>query len=161
VYADLKDKVIIEGKEVFTLDILNPPGTFRNGIRVHPWTAKNLLPISGKLIPEFDRRRNIRDMFSRKPSLATSPSSNGMFPNGDAIGETSQPTPAHHESLVEHSKPFSPTATAHLCPRSFQPRKTARQRREIGKRPRSQQQNESKIHLSRLLRARVRMGRRA
>lgn len=115
-YADLKDKVIIEGKEVFTLDILNPPGTFRNGIRVHPWTAKNLLPISGKLIPEFDRRRNIRDMFSRKPSLATSPSSNGMFPNGDAIGETSQPTPAHHESLVEHSKPFSPTATAPPVP---------------------------------------------
>ena len=31
---------------------------------------KNLLPMSGKLIPEFDRRRNIRDMFSRKPSVS-------------------------------------------------------------------------------------------
>lgn len=30
---------------------------------------KDMLPLSGKLIPEFDRRRSIRDMFS-KPSLS-------------------------------------------------------------------------------------------
>lgn len=40
------------------------------GKRKEEWSTKNLLPMSGKLIPEFDRRRNIRDMFSRKPSLS-------------------------------------------------------------------------------------------
>jgi AP endonuclease-2 len=42
---------------------------FGEGKRKEEWSTKNLLPMSGKLIPEFDRRRNIRDMFSRKPSL--------------------------------------------------------------------------------------------
>jgi AP endonuclease 2 len=116
VYADLKDKVIIEGKEVFTLDILNPPGMFRNGNRVHQWTAKNLLPTSGKLIPEFDRRRNIRDMFSRKASLATSPSNNGTFLNADAMGEAPQTTSALHESLVEHPKSLSSSVIASPVP---------------------------------------------
>lgn len=41
------------------------------GKRKEEWSPKNLLPISGKLIPEFDRRRNIRDMFSQKPSLSS------------------------------------------------------------------------------------------
>ncbi len=77
VYAVLKDKVIIEGKEVFMRDLLNPPGMFQDGVRVHQWTAKHLLPMSGKLITEFDRRRNIRDMFSRKPSLPIAESSDG------------------------------------------------------------------------------------
>ena len=40
-----------------------------DGVRQVEWSTKNLLPLSGKLIPEFDRRRNIRDMFSQKPSL--------------------------------------------------------------------------------------------
>lgn len=44
---------------------------FKEGKRKHEWSTKNLLPMSGKLIPEFDRRRNIRDMFSRKPSLSS------------------------------------------------------------------------------------------
>lgn len=42
---------------------------FEEGKRKEEWSTKNLLPMSGKLIPEFDRRRNIKDMFSRKPSL--------------------------------------------------------------------------------------------
>jgi AP endonuclease 2 len=116
VYADLKDKVIIKGKEVFTLDMLNPPGMFRNGSRMHQWTAKNLLPTSGKLIPEFDRRRSIRDMFSRKSSLATSTSSHGVFPDGDAMGEALQSTLGPYESLGEHAQPLSPIATAPPVP---------------------------------------------
>jgi len=44
---------------------------FEGGKRKGEWSTKNLLPMSGKLIPEFDRRRNIRDMFSRKPSLSS------------------------------------------------------------------------------------------
>lgn len=48
---------------------MNPPNTFRAGKRLREWGSKDLLPLSGKLIPEFDRRRNIRDMFKRKPTL--------------------------------------------------------------------------------------------
>lgn len=69
VYAVMKEKVVIDGKEIHTLDIMNPPGMFVDGIRKQEWSTKNLLPMSGRLIPEFDRRRNIRDMFSRKPPM--------------------------------------------------------------------------------------------
>lgn len=47
---------------------MNPPGMFRNGEREQEYSTKCLLPTSGRLIPEFDRRRNIKDMFTRKPS---------------------------------------------------------------------------------------------
>jgi AP endonuclease-2 len=71
VYAILKEKVSLDGKETYISDVVNPPGMFEDGKRKEQWSTKNLLPISGKLIPEFDRRRNIRDMFSRKPSLSS------------------------------------------------------------------------------------------
>ncbi len=69
VYAVIKDRVEIDGEEKHILDIVNPPGMFQDGIRKQEWTMKNLLPMSGKLIQEFDRRRNIRDMFTRTPSM--------------------------------------------------------------------------------------------
>ena len=69
VYSVIQDKIFIDEQEVHTLDVLNPSGMFQSGNRTMDWSTKNLLPMSGKLIPEFDRRRNIRDMFARKPSL--------------------------------------------------------------------------------------------
>lgn len=69
VYAVTKDYVKVDGEQKHIKDLMNPPGMFRDGERLEEWSTKNLLPMSGKLIPEFDRRRNIRDMFSRKPSL--------------------------------------------------------------------------------------------
>lgn len=69
VYAVIKDQVIVDGKAQHILDLVNPPSMFREGVRQKEWTMKNLLPMSGKLIQEFDRRRSIRDMFSKKPSL--------------------------------------------------------------------------------------------
>ena len=68
VYAAFKDKIIVDNEEVHCKDLVNPPGMFSDGRREQEWSIKNLLPMSGKLIPEFDGRRNIRDMFSRKPS---------------------------------------------------------------------------------------------
>lgn len=96
----MKDKVMIEGKETHLLDIMNPPGMFRGGIRLYQWTTKNLLPTSGKLIPEFDRRRNIRDMFSKKPSLLTSQSTNGT-----SAEEPAQSLADTTDSMVEQLKP--------------------------------------------------------
>lgn len=69
VYGSFKEKIVIEGQEKHILDLVNPPGMYENGTRKMEWSAKNLLPMSGKLIQEFDRRRNIRDMFSKKPTL--------------------------------------------------------------------------------------------
>ena len=48
---------------------MNAEGVFRDGKRIREHSVKDILPLSGKLIPEFDRRQNIRDMFTRKPIL--------------------------------------------------------------------------------------------
>ena len=68
VYAVVKEKVEIEGKEIDIRDIMSA-GMFKDGVCQREWSTKDLLPTSAKLIPEFDRRRNIRDMFTKKPSL--------------------------------------------------------------------------------------------
>jgi len=67
VYAVFKQKVEVEGEEVDIRDIMSA-GMFKGGVRQREWSTKDLLPLSAKLIPEFDRRRSIRDMFSKKPS---------------------------------------------------------------------------------------------
>jgi AP endonuclease 2 len=68
VYVVFKDKVEIDGDEVHIKDIVNPPGMFQDGNRKQQWSSKNLLPTSGKLLPEFKGRRNIKDMFSGNSS---------------------------------------------------------------------------------------------
>ncbi|KAI1612722.1 AP endonuclease 2 [Exophiala viscosa] len=87
VYAVFKDKVLVDGVEKHILDIVNPPGMYEDGVRKEPWSTKCLLPMSGKLIKEFDKRQNIRDMFTRKPSLLKSKSTMSE------IGESGLPPP--------------------------------------------------------------------
>lgn len=78
VYALMRDKISINGEERDVRDVMNPAGMFTRGIRQREYSAVNdLLPMSGKLIPEFVGRRNIRDMFARKPSIQQSQSMNG------------------------------------------------------------------------------------
>ncbi|KAE8440401.1 hypothetical protein EG329_008163 [Mollisiaceae sp. DMI_Dod_QoI] len=76
VYAVLKDRVEIEGKEVHIRDIMSN-GMFKENVRQRQWSTRDLLPMSAKLIPEFDRRRSIKDMFSKNPSL---PRGDSSFP---------------------------------------------------------------------------------
>lgn len=47
---------------------MNVPGMFKDGRRLREWNTKDSPAFSGRLLPEFDRRRSIKDMFSRKPS---------------------------------------------------------------------------------------------
>ncbi len=54
---------------------MNPPGMFRDGKRLRAYALKDAPAFSGKLLPEFDRRRNIKDMFTRKPSLVSAQNS--------------------------------------------------------------------------------------
>ncbi|KAI0487267.1 DNA lyase [Xylaria cf. heliscus] len=68
VFAVLNDTVQINGKEVPIKDIMNPPRVFKDGKRLREWSTKDLLPLSARLIPEFDRRQNIKDMFFKKPT---------------------------------------------------------------------------------------------
>lgn len=74
VYAVLKDTVLVDGIEKHILDMVNPSGVFDQGVRKQEWSTKFLLPMSGKLIQEFDKRQSIRDMFTRTPSLPKSKS---------------------------------------------------------------------------------------
>lgn len=64
----MKEVVALDGKEVHILDIVNPVSMFNKGQRLREYSSKDVLALSGRLIPEFDRRQNIRDMFSRKSS---------------------------------------------------------------------------------------------
>ncbi|MCJ1396771.1 Class II abasic (AP) endonuclease, partial [Xylographa bjoerkii] len=74
VYATMKDMITIDNTEVNIKDVMNPPGMFHHGQRMQEYSVKHMLSLSGKLIPEFDRRQSIRDMFRRKPSLPLEPS---------------------------------------------------------------------------------------
>lgn len=71
VYATLHDTVEVQGKSLHIIDKMNPEGMFVDGKRVLEWSTKHLLPTSAKLIPEFDRRRSIRDMFFKPKNKET------------------------------------------------------------------------------------------
>lgn len=93
VYAVLKDTVVVDGIEKHILDMVNPPGLFVDGIRQQEWTTKCLLPSSGKLIQEFDKRRSIRDMFARTPSLPNAKSTLPEIDDGTASTTGMDPPP--------------------------------------------------------------------
>lgn len=69
VYAVFKDQVSVDGELSHIRDIMNPPGMFKDGKRQQEYSSQCLLPASGRRLPEFDvdKRRSIKDMFSRKP----------------------------------------------------------------------------------------------
>ncbi|KAK4040705.1 Endonuclease/exonuclease/phosphatase [Parachaetomium inaequale] len=110
VYATVGETVSFDGSKIPIEDIMNPTGMFKDGERQREWSPKDLLPTSAKLIPEFDRRQNIRDMFFKKampsakipkpaaaspqgtPSAANTPVSevNNNEPQKDSIVSASQ-----------------------------------------------------------------------
>ena len=101
VYAIIKDIVDIDGVAVHIKDIVNPPGMFKNNDRIREWNNKDLLPTSAKLIPEFDRRRNIREMF-QKPSVLTPPATE------DAITPSRKSSTSNDRTLIGGTLPDSP-----------------------------------------------------
>ena len=79
-------------------DITNPPGMFLDGERLREYSTKDLLPTSGKLLPEFDlsKRRTIRDMFSKPKSELT-----GSRPTKTVVGEQA-PTDNFQDPLLSN-----------------------------------------------------------
>ncbi|CAG8905291.1 unnamed protein product [Penicillium egyptiacum] len=107
VYAVIKESVNRPEGEVNVRDILNPPGMFSRGQRQQEYTNECALPASGRLLPEFnvDKRRSIKDMFTRKPA---------RIPSGSvelADSPANMPTPQVTESTVMHTA-FGSTASA-------------------------------------------------
>ncbi|PNH39286.1 hypothetical protein VD0004_g7597 [Verticillium dahliae] len=106
VYGTLGDTVKVDGQDVHTLDLLNPRGMVEGGKRLREWSPKDLLPMSAKLIPEFDRRRSIRDMFMKKPA-AKAPERKTLLESSDTLGESKrEPDSAsapNHETLSARS----------------------------------------------------------
>ncbi|KAI0118150.1 DNA lyase [Nemania sp. FL0031] len=113
VFAILNDTVQIGDEEIFIKDIMNPPGVFKNGNRLRDWTAKDLLPMSAKLIPEFDRRRNIKDMFFKKPAtskVVPTPSegaSTNQVDNSERPGASGSPTSTPNSRPPSSSTPVA------------------------------------------------------
>jgi AP endonuclease-2 len=71
VFATLADKVAKTNEEHVLSELMNPPGMFKDQRRLREWGQKDLLPLSARLIPEFDRRQSIRDMFTKKVNPVT------------------------------------------------------------------------------------------
>ena len=113
VYVTLADIVKIDGAEVHLRDILNPEGMFKQGQRMRDWSAKDLLPMSAKLIPEFDRRRSIKDMFSKnavpKPKVAAIPGNSEGLAMTAGNSEPS-PSPMSEGGIPIASQNGSPTS---------------------------------------------------
>lgn len=96
VYAITKDRVLgmgnatqegAEDREYHILDIMNPPGMFKDGSRLREYSAaRDIPPLSGKLLTEFNKRQNIRDMFSKKP-VVPRPTNALAFPPAEATLE--------------------------------------------------------------------------
>lgn len=75
VYATTKDVVEHDGGQVHMVDLMNAPGVFRSGVRLREYSpAQDLRPLSGRLLPEFDKRRSIKDMFSKARAPPEAPS---------------------------------------------------------------------------------------
>ncbi|KAK5114242.1 hypothetical protein LTR85_010307 [Meristemomyces frigidus] len=104
VYADFNDVVIWDGEDVKLLDMMNPPGTFQDGVRLRDWKVVDAPPFSAKRLPEFDKRRSIKSMFavpsmkkslSSEPSQLAAPSSSSV-----ALSAPSQALGGEHASIA-------------------------------------------------------------
>ncbi|KAK0655440.1 Endonuclease/exonuclease/phosphatase [Cercophora newfieldiana] len=118
VYATLGDAVSRDGAAANLVDMMNPEGMFRDGQRVRAWTTKDLLPTSAKLIPEFDKRRSIRDMFQKSATR-------------DASDPASEPPPS------SQPRPSPRTSSSQPRPSSSQPRPSSSQPPTSSPRPSS------------------------
>lgn len=107
-YAVIKDRITFDGKEYDVRDVVNPPGIFVDGVRKREHMTKDILPMSGKLIPEFDGRRSIRDMFARKPSVAK------LQDPSPSAAPAPSPTNITYERTVTVQDPPSPNAPTNL-----------------------------------------------
>ena len=119
VFAVLSDTLMRNGEQTHVLDIMNPEGMFKGGQRQREWSNKDLLPLSARLIPEFDRRRSIKDMFMKKSTRPATSSISNMqaktIPEETneepscAFTSTPAPTPSRDNSQTKATPTSSDT----------------------------------------------------
>lgn len=126
VYSTIADRVQHEGKDRNIKSLMNPEDMFKDGQRLREWNAKDLLPQSAKLLTEFDRRRSIKDMFTKKPAvpklkhastdITTAETSNDdeIFPSTQTSLVPSSAAPSVLHSAVDtlDADPNIPSSTA-------------------------------------------------
>jgi AP endonuclease-2 len=101
----MKDQIHMDGEERHVRDVMNPSGMYCGGVRQREYSTSNdLLPMSGKLIPEFFGRRYIRDMFACRPSLQPSDDSFTASQNADSV----QAKPSSEQLATRESLPKIP-----------------------------------------------------
>lgn len=86
---------------------MNPPAMFINGQRQRDYSAKDILPLSGRLIPEFDGRRSIREMFTRKPSTQVSSSMMSWKPITKEATNSTDMAPAEIAEIMSETQATS------------------------------------------------------
>lgn len=130
-----KDEAKI-GDEVHILDLMNPSDMFKNGVRLRDYNASTDVPaFSGRLLPEFNKRRNIRDMFTRRTVSAKLVASNNSMSQSPGSGIDSHPTSALHASdrgiatLGATSTSIAPSAVAGQAISAASPVKSPEKRR--------------------------------
>ncbi|KAL2161167.1 hypothetical protein VTH06DRAFT_8386 [Thermothelomyces fergusii] len=109
VYATIADTVSLGGSQVHIEDIMNPPGVFKDGVRQREWCQKDLLPLSAKLIPEFDRRQSIKDMFFKKASTSAKTTSNPSATSSQSTAADTAPGGGSDEPQKASAASVSPT----------------------------------------------------
>ncbi|ROW07184.1 hypothetical protein VPNG_07389 [Cytospora leucostoma] len=126
VYATIADCIKMDSRNVYTADLMNPEGMFKDGKRLRDWSARDMLPQSAKLLTEFDRRRSIKDMFAKKLAAPKpkQPLTNSMSTEAKAYTNDSptsdvepSPTPSAIPVSIEPSStanPESPSRAASL-----------------------------------------------
>lgn len=126
VYALMKEKVSrgrmlhmamadmenIQG-EVHLLDLMNPHGMYTDGKRQRDYNpATDMPPLSGKLLPEFTKRRNIRDMFKKMPLLENSSVSESDNMGAHVVKTEAVATPLSAASQSPDKVPASSVETS-------------------------------------------------
>lgn len=109
VFATLADVVTTGKEKVSLLHLVNPAGMVdRDGRRLREWHPKDVLPMSAKLIPEFDRRQSIRDMFTKRSGAKPSSCSSSLdasesTPEGEPAGDWARPERLGGKTKTSHA----------------------------------------------------------
>lgn len=123
VFAVLKAEVATESGRAPLKDMMNPSGVFQNGHRMQDYSTSHAPAFSARLMPEFARRRNIKDMFGTKSSIArlssltgvdhtsASDNNNAALPTPSSsdfdptVLSKAAKSPDHHQSAQDRKRP--------------------------------------------------------
>ncbi|KAG9230092.1 DNA lyase-like protein [Amylocarpus encephaloides] len=117
VYATFKSQVELDGAMVDVREVFSN-GMFNNGVRCREWTHEDLLPLSRRLLPEFDRRQHIDNMPGMsQPRSITKPRSKALRSAPSGKARISQP-PARQESSSSSICTENPSTTTEITQHS-------------------------------------------